>query len=121
MGRDFTPREHHESDIRWGFSKQKMEGFYDPDGAMERRFPNLSFLTNGFKHIYETEELNGWDDIEKKVKAVVDSDSRYAVPKEDDYIWQWYIGRLDPQFFYNDVNEALFLQMAQARIKEESK
>lgn len=121
MGRDFTPREHHQSDIRWGFSKQKLEGLYDPDCPMSKRFPNLSFLTNGFQKIYETGELDGWDEIEKKVAAVVEQDSRYAVSKEDDYIWQWYVGKLDPKFFYNTVNEAMFLKQATKRVKAASR
>ena len=94
---------------------------YVPEGSMEKRFPNLSFLTDGFRNIYATESLEGWDDIEKKVAAVVEQDSENAVTKDDGYIWKWYAGELDPYFYYKEENEALFIEQALKRIKENPK
>ena len=122
MSKDFTPKQLHEADEYiakiYGHSLRDTPLTITIDGVKKRidaaaytdlykRFPNLTFLFNllpTLSYLDNPMNLNILDKIEKELTAHLDDDEL----KTDTIILQWYFGKLDKQFYYNELNNKLF-------------
>ena len=122
MGRSFTPREQYLADqylIRETGCGLRGECFmtgtetgieYRLDNHLAKdRYPELSFLFGGFDELFlevkESENaLNVLDEAETELRACE------AGEVKEGTIYQWFMGKLDPCFYYNDENNRLFYE-----------
>lgn len=130
MGKDFTPREHHMADIMYGFSRNRTvmrdaDGnetvLYDPHSPASVKYPNLSFLFgSGLADILEEFGSGAGSvlsDIEKRLVRIIEADSG----EKDDQLYLWYIGKLDPDFYYNTWNNELLREYIVSLVRSDKK
>lgn len=119
MGMDFTPYEQHQSDLCYHFSSEKMTStnmetgeqtvVYDPECADAKRWPNSYFLA---EKIYKThkmhpKKLDAFEKTLTKIVEMVDDSSKKPENPLTDFestVLQWYMGKLDPNFYYAEEN-----------------
>jgi len=134
MSRDWTPYELHQADKAFGFSNQKMSFWdekgneavwYDPDCKIAKALPNLYFLFSGTEELYNKaqadpyllEALNRTEQLLSKIIQVYDETkdlTTIPLNMEEkkmgarDWTQRWYLGKLDPNFYYNKFNNSAF-------------
>lgn len=122
MGRDFTPREHHAADRRYGFSKNRLvcidaetgrkAVIYDPECEDALRWPNSSFLARPILEENKSSPVK-MDMFEKVLAGIIELDDAGAPVKEAmetafrQTVCRWYFGELDPDFYYSRTNDEL--------------
>ena len=119
MGRDFTPKEHHDADLRHKFSKMPLKvttdkgetiTLYDPEDPVVKEYPNLAFLL-GKEHMRDIHP-NTLHAFEKTLTQIINDHDAGVKRKnyKDEYfdtVQKWYLGKLDPHFYYNTFNNQL--------------
>lgn len=129
MSKDWTPREFVIADMAVGLTKSKQVAnlivggtaqkvvLYDPDCDMSRRYPWLSFLVNDFgTEFWTAAQRNSTfaarlSHVETYVQALVTAtQERRALPEVPEVIRLWFRGELDPGFYYNETNTAIFVK-----------
>ena len=118
------------ADVMYGFSGHRTAMrdtggnetvLYDPSSPASVKYPNLSFLFgSGLADILE-EFGSGADsvlsDIEKRLVCIIDAGSG----KKDDPLYLWYIGKLDPNFYYNTWNNELLREYIVSLVRSDKK
>lgn len=129
MGRDYTPRQLHAADVVYGFSKNRTviqnprtgeeKVLYDPDSEETKKYPNLSFLFgNWLRNIlkeYGADSHSALEGVEKRLDEIVRTDRG----ENDDPLYLWYIGKLDPCFHYHEDNSELLREYIVCLIRED--
>ena len=119
MGRDWTPREYHRTDILMGFSSKPLittdlltgttTTWYDPTSPDALRWKNTTFLANEILD-YNRKNPQILDLFEKILTEIIDIDdshgdiAAYLDTPLKRTIHKWYYGKLDPAFYYSDRN-----------------
>lgn len=122
MGRSMTPREQYYAD-KW-LMKERGTSLRGPliftevgTGSKERldnhlavdRYPELSFLFSQFDELFlkvkdDAEALSRLDQIEEEVKLCESEQIKEGT------VYEWFVGKLDPRFYYADENNRLFYE-----------
>ncbi len=101
---------------------------HDPEGEMEKTFPNLTFLGNEvFKRLKIhcsvtfvmdveivltgiTELVDGFDNPAKEISdAEIETNMKEEYWKLGKLVRDWFEGKLDPGFYYNEWNNEVFI------------
>ncbi len=137
MSRDWTPQLNRWVDSKHHFSQNKVvwtnlitgkeEVVVDPECETAKRYPLLYFLygynlekfmlaemtaefVSEVEHILK--EIATWEDANKRAISTA-SPSENIFYKDDEelisLVIEWYEGKLDPDFYYNDRNNEYFL------------
>ena len=122
MGKDFTPHMHHVADRQFGFSSQPLiltdlhtgeETIYrDPKCEDALRWPHSYFLASEIldQHKSTPEKMDIFEQILAKVVELDDAgvyiDNAMKTPLEKT-VCKWYFGKLDPNFYYNTLNNEM--------------
>ena len=122
MGKDFTPHIHHVVDKEYGFSSQPLiltdlntgeETVYrDPNCDDALRWPNSYFLASEIleRHKSHPEVLDMFEQTLAKIISLDDAGSLKGAHLDtplEKTVHQWYMGNLDPNFYYNTHNNEL--------------
>ena len=136
MGKDFTPKELHRADRIHHLSECRLDldGIRkDIQDALWKRYPNMAFLFyERLQDIYlryeEYEQaLKILDTIEEDIRLMIANDdigaylTCYDDPKDPMHmLYQWYTGKLDPQFYYARQNHQALHDWIVRKIQEET-
>lgn len=134
MSRDFRPIDLYFADaslnnqLRNSTITMKLEGEEDiiitPSQEIKDRYPQLSFLFEDFKEMYETHKENEnvlrfYDDIETELSEIISKaendvkNGHVVFPEEkEEYedsekLNAWFYGQLDDNFYYHERNNEL--------------
>jgi hypothetical protein len=139
MSRDWTPKQLYLVDkqmnnkLRNQTITLELNGettiIHDPNGEMEKAFPNLTFIGGDvFKRLKEKSSVEFIYDVESVLTAITELLDSYGIPAREiadsdieanvkESLWQlaklvrdWFEGKLDPGFYYNELNNAIFLE-----------
>ena len=137
MSRDWTPKQLYlvdkqmDNELRKRTITLEFNGeitvIHDPEGEMEKTFPNLTFLGGDiFKKIKDKCEVTFVYDVEAALTEIIRlTDNHPANDVSDSDIescikegwWQlakltrdWFEGKLDPGFYYNEQNNEAFIE-----------
>ena len=119
MGKDFTPYMHHKADQQYNFSSKPLileniqtgekTIFHDPSCTDALRWPNSYYLASSIleDHKSSPEKMDMFEKILTKIIELSDA-GKYVnkcmkTPFEHT-ICKWYFGKLDPDFYYNTIN-----------------
>ena len=126
MSRDFTPRELYLVEKEMKPSLRDIKIVNDkgeeiifsktPEGAKER-YPELTFLVSDQESLFGSADTivdltedrkRVLDAIEEKIQNIEEGN---GLNEEDPFLFveQWFCGKLDPNFYYREENERLFL------------
>lgn len=125
MGRDFTPYEHYNADKRMGGTLRTVT-FTDENGKEVQWFkPKEQRILSKYKELgflFSESLIDLWDKMSghpryrKKILDKVEQDLELIINNISDQmvfdsfdktLYDWYIGRLDPHFYYNNENNRL--------------
>ena len=130
MGKDFTPQELHACDRLYSFSSVPLVltdtktgdqiDLYDPGSEETARWPNTNFL---FSDIIKARRYP--DDIldlfEKTLTSIITCDDKDIpfVPQDSfqQDMYAWYLGKLDPGFYYSETNNRIMDESVAAEYK----
>ena len=103
----------------------------------KERYPELSFLFDEFKKIYENHKssdaaLSVLDEVERclrETELAADERPDYAgeIPSSEgnlsvqETVKAWFYGKLDPSFYYSQDNNRLFKEFVEEKIKVREK
>ncbi len=126
MSRDWTPHELHIADT-YSF---KETGRYLHDNIIVYRandgkeivvgakkypelfekYPNLTFLwsSDNTKEIYDKGYSSILDKVEDSLSLIISEVDKGIPYNTDDVIYKWYLGKLDPNFYYCEENNKAF-------------
>ncbi len=139
MSRDWTPKQLYlvdkhlngnlrEQKITWELNGETYV-IHDPEGEMEKAFPNLTFLGNDIvKSLKEKCKITFIYDVESCLTGITElldsfnnsnrdiADSEIETHMKKSYwvlgklIRDWFEGKLDPDFYYNERNNEIFIE-----------
>lgn len=135
MSRDFTPRDVITAEKYTGISffefmnttiiraNGKEEPLYTPEAiALRKRFPLFGKLVNRFELLYNPlSEIEGGIEFlkekEKELETYIETESG----NPESYLVKWFNGELDPNFYYSEYNEELFIKEMLKEAKAKTK
>lgn len=95
------------------------------------RYPELSFLFPPFDVLYERHKDNDTalkflDDIESSLKFIAEESIGRSDPvpfkgEYDDTVEAWFYGKMDKNFYYNEINNRLFEEYLEMQIARRTK
>lgn len=136
MSRDFTPRqnlatEEYTGISLWDFMEHTILSYngeeaplYDAEEvALRKSYPLLGKLVNKFTDLYTS-----LTNIDGGLDVLRDKDNELAMYIEQgkgnftSYLVKWFEGELDPNFYYSEWNEKMFIEemIKEARGKEKT-
>ena len=135
MSRDFTPRDVIAAEKYTGISfftfmntaivhaNGKEEPLYTPEAiALREQFPLFGKLVNRFELLYNplSRMEGGIEFLKRKEKEL---EKYLETPKGDpeSYLVKWFNGELDPNFYYSEYNEELFVKEMLKEAREKTK
>lgn len=135
MGRDFTPRDIIAAEKYTGISffdfmattvmcvEGKEKQLYPAEEiALRKQFPLFGKLVNRFESLYDP-----LSKIEGGIRFLKEKEKELEIYLEtekgnlESYLVKWFNGELDPNFYYSEYNEELFVKEMLKEAREKTK
>lgn len=132
MSRDFTPKESLAAEKYTGFSmfdmmehtvlsyKGEEKPLYTPEQiSLRKQFPLFGKLVNRFESLFfPLSKIEGGEEFLREKEKELEKWIENGKGDYNSYLIKWFEGDLDPNFYYSERNEEMFIEEMLEEMKE---